>query len=321
MEALQTKSKFDVFADFYTMSCVGDASETPVLTPMTAELQAKNRWTNIIPVDATRVRLRARPGGTDYINANFIHLGDVRYIATQAPLSNTTDDFWQMCWEQDCRVIVMLCNLTEQKKIRCHRYWPVKVGEECQYGGGVVRLLKTATLPGLQLRRFQLTCSAGVKVITQLHYTEWPDFGVPDDTEAVRCIAEMFDYYTRGGGTGVVHCSAGIGRTGTFIAIHACLRELMRVGRCDVRAAVTTMRRCRLGMVQTQEQYLFIHVALRDAQDRFRSQEQLSRSQEAIELEHEQAAQLRTGLTKTDWEVVRLNMSAADLQVDASKVQ
>lgn len=289
------------------------------------------------------MRLAPRPGCSTYINANHVTLGDdERYICTQAPLPSTCDDFWRMCWEQDCRVIVMLCNLTERKKVRCHRYWPVKAGETQHYGGVAVALVKAATLPGLQLRRFQLLCGGVARIVTQLHYTEWPDFGVPDDTDTVRCIVEMYDYYTRGGGTGIVHCSAGIGRTGSFVAIHACLRALQRRGACDVRAVVASMRRQRLGMVQTAEQYLFVYQALRDAcnarlslaqsQDGSAAatatttttamsspamapqQQQMMQQQQ--QHQHEGAHALcQSGTGQCNWETVRLNMSASDLHV------
>lgn len=216
----------------------------------------------MIPVEATRVRV-----GTNraYINANYITPPNGRvYIATQGPLAETTAAFWQMVKEHDSRVIVMLCNLVERNKVRCHKYWP-KLDSSVRYGALTVKLVKTATLPGIQLRKMLITDRAGKETLCNMvQMTEWPDFGVPASTEHVRSLLDILDHYVVGGGPPVIHCSAGVGRTGAFIAIHASLSQLRQTGTCNVKETVRLMRQQRVGMIQTAEQYVFVYKALKD---------------------------------------------------------
>lgn len=242
-----------------------DEDKPPVYQLKDEDIQ-KNRWSNIIPVETTRVKLGGRRN--DYINANFVNASSNTYICTQGPLPETTADFWQMVYEQNSRVIVMLCNLVERNKVRCHKYWP-KHNESKRYGDIVVKFVKQATAPGLQLRKFHLfyrqESGTPDRVVTQIHYTEWPDFGTPDSTLAIRNVCEMYNHYSRGGGgPGTIHCSAGIGRTGSFVAIHSCLSDLFRFGACNVQQTVRSLRRQRNGMIQTAEQYLFVYQSLKD---------------------------------------------------------
>lgn len=96
---------------------------------------AKNRYRDVLPYDATRVRLRPPPGaspkdGDGYINANFVNMeiptsGIVnRYIAAQGPLPHTTADFWRVVWEQLATTVVMLTATVERGRVKCHQYWP-----------------------------------------------------------------------------------------------------------------------------------------------------------------------------------------------------
>lgn len=262
----------------------------PLYHIFNSEDATKNRFSNIIPVAHTRVKLHARPGRSDYINANYVTYGTYTYICTQGPLEETASDFWQMVYEQNSRVIVMLCNLVEKNRIRCHKYWP-RIDEVRRYGNVWVKFVKTASMPGVHLRKFHLyyanpnnindastlTQRSPDRQVTQLHYTEWPDFGTPYSSCHIRTLVEMFDHYISDSsntnvngnsspyGPGIVHCSAGIGRTGTFVAIHSCLRQLRSMGRCDVRDTVVSLRRQRVGMVQTAEQYVFVYQTLKDA--------------------------------------------------------
>lgn len=223
-----------------------------------------NRFANVLPAAQTLVRL----GSNGYVNANHVRLGVTSYIATQGPLPETTAAFWTMVYEQDSPVIVMLTNLVERNKVRCHRYWP-KASETKRFPGGLtVRLVKSATLPGVMLRKVALSDGSGrERHVTNVQLTEWPDFGVPQSTEGVRTVLDIMDYYRATSGASgppVVHCSAGIGRTGSFIAIHASLWQLRSTGRCNVRETVVAMRQQRPGSVQTSEQYLFVFRALKD---------------------------------------------------------
>ncbi len=170
-----------------------------------------------------------------------------------------------MVYENDSRVIVMLCNLVERNRVRCHKYWP-RQDESKRFGSLTVKLVKSATLPGIHLRKLVLTDAAGnERLITNVQMTEWPDFGVPESSEHVRNVLDILDHYlASGGGPPVIHCSAGLGRTGSFIAIHSCLTQLRVQGTCNVRETARTIRQHRAGMIQTAEQYVFVYKALKD---------------------------------------------------------
>ena len=163
-----------------------------------------------MPVAATRIHLANRRN--DYINANLVTLNSRDYICTQAPLMETTNDFWLMLVQQNCRVIVMLTNLVEKNRIRCHKYWPSKQGETRRYGALSVQLVKSALMAGIILRKFRVIDSAGnnERHVTQIQYTEWPDFGVPDSCDGIRQVLDIFDHYissSAGCGPVLVHCS------------------------------------------------------------------------------------------------------------------
>lgn len=252
------------------------ADPPPALVHLSPDDIAKNRWSNILPVAATRIRLGpSSSASSDYINANLVTHGSSSYICTQGPLAETCNDFWQMVYEQKSAVIVMLCNLVEKNRVRCHKYWP-KLNEAKKYGDLIVKFVKNATMPGLQLRKFHLFFVGNGhadksvldgppdRVVTQLHYTEWPDFGTPDSTFAIRSLFDLYNHYS-GSTPGVIHCSAGIGRTGSFVAIHAAMRDLFTFGAANVRELTQSLRQQRAGMIQTAEQYLFVYQTLRDA--------------------------------------------------------
>jgi len=144
------------------------------------------------------------------------------------------------------------------------------MGETRRYGKVHVTLIKAVTLPGVHLRKLRVVeggnnSSSAEHLVTQIQFTEWPDFDVPEVTTGIRSVLDIFNHYTTGvEGIPVVHCSAGVGRSGTFIAIHAALHQLRTTGLCNVRETVKSMRRQRAGMIQTAEQYLFVYNVLRE---------------------------------------------------------
>ncbi|KAF9088030.1 hypothetical protein BGX29_000494 [Mortierella sp. GBA35] len=201
----------------------------------------KNRYNNVWPFDHTRVKIKElEQGGDDYINASLLSppFGQRSYIATQAPLPSTFQDFWKIIWEQNSRVVVMLTREVEMGRIKCHKYWPTAqepvldlgavqvtfVSEYQPHGGSASVLVRQ-----MRLRHAQ-SPDVPERTITQLQYTGWPDFGVPETPLEVLQLIELADMHNTPASAGsmVVHCSAGCGRTGAFCVIDSVLSELKR---------------------------------------------------------------------------------------------
>ncbi|KAM9250428.1 LOW QUALITY PROTEIN: receptor-type tyrosine-protein phosphatase kappa-like [Cariama cristata] len=227
--------------------------------------QNKNRYKSIIPYDHCRVVLQPSDTGNGYINASYVdsYRSPRFFIAAQGPLSGTVVDFWQMVWQEKTSVIVMLTGLVEQNKTKCEQYWPE---EEQVYGDFTVTLNNTRTTTGLVTRVFclQKAGCALPRVVEQFHYLLWPDHGVPRNPAQLLCLVEVVN--KRGleapAGPVLVHCSAGIGRTGTFIALDFLLKMGKAEGKVDVFHCVQRLREQRVSMVQTKEQYTFLYEVL-----------------------------------------------------------
>ncbi|XP_061194974.1 receptor-type tyrosine-protein phosphatase epsilon-like [Saccostrea echinata] len=231
------------------------------------ENMVKNRYKTTFPYDHSRVILRTE-SGSDYINANYIEGADREreYIAAQGPKQNTLDDFWEMIWQENVFSIVMLTNLKEGTKVKCHQYWPdvnksrnydtvsVKLTEEKEYAFYIVRKMTARHNESKESR-----------TVTQYHYTAWPDHGTPDPL----FLIVFLDHVTRTGtnqnnSPTIVHCSAGIGRTGTYIALDTLERKGRKRKKVNVAEYVKKMRENRMNMVQTYEQYMVIFLALNE---------------------------------------------------------
>ncbi|XP_044165883.1 receptor-type tyrosine-protein phosphatase mu-like isoform X8 [Acropora millepora] len=227
--------------------------------------KSKNRYGNIASYDHSRVILEEIKGKSvsDYINASYIPTYDEEtmcYIATQGPTSVTVSDFWRMIWQEKCSVIVMLTNLVEQGKQKCEQYWPNDISE---YGGIKVTLLKTENFANYVIRSFFVIKGSEKRDLFQFHYTTWPDRGVPQNSTAL--LAFRWKVYARQQlteGPLVVHCSAGVGRTGTYIGIDAMLECAKDRDNVFIQNYVEVMRRQRPYMVQKEEQYVFLHEAV-----------------------------------------------------------
>ncbi|GIY79513.1 tyrosine-protein phosphatase non-receptor type 1 [Caerostris extrusa] len=250
-----------------------------------------NRYRDVNPFDHSRVRLQR--GDKDYINASLVKVPSANrsYILTQGPLPVTTGHFWLMVWEQKSKAILMLNRVIEKKKkkystnicnfvlrfpVKCHQYWPV--GSE--NGGSDDLILQDVHLKITFLnlknesyyvvRKFLLTDleSQDSREILQFHYTTWPDFGVPESPAAF--LNFLFSVRKSGVlnsnvGPPVVHCSAGIGRSGTFCLVDSCLVLIEQnndLNSINIRQQLLEMRHYRMGLIQTPDQLRFSYLAI-----------------------------------------------------------
>ncbi|XP_052320196.1 receptor-type tyrosine-protein phosphatase S-like isoform X2 [Oncorhynchus keta] len=234
----------------------------------------KNRYANVIAYDHTRVVLAPMEGsspgilGSDYINANYIdgYRKQNAYIATQGPLAETFGDFWRMVWEQRAASVVMMTRLEEKSRVKCDQYWPTRGSET--YGMTQVTLLDTMELATFCVRTFSLhkSGSSERREVRQFQFTAWPDHGVPEyPTPFLAFLRRVKACNPPDAGPVIAHCSAGVGRTGCFIVIDAMLERIRHERTADVYGHVTLMRSQRNYMVQTEDQYGFIHEALLEA--------------------------------------------------------
>ncbi|XP_035993939.1 receptor-type tyrosine-protein phosphatase S isoform X7 [Fundulus heteroclitus] len=230
----------------------------------------KNRYANVIAYDHTRVILAPIDSvlGSDYINANYIdgYRKQNAYIATQGPLAETFGDFWRMVWEQRTASVVMMTRLEEKSRIKCDQYWPSRGTET--YGMTQVTLLDTMELATFCVRTFSLhkSGSSERREVRQFQFTAWPDHGVPEyPTPFLNFLRRVKACNPPDAGPIIVHCSAGVGRTGCFIVIDAMLERIRHERTVDIYGHVTLMRSQRNYMVQTEDQYSFIHESLLEA--------------------------------------------------------
>ncbi|XP_032669119.1 tyrosine-protein phosphatase Lar isoform X6 [Odontomachus brunneus] len=231
---------------------------------------SKNRYANVIAYDHSRVILQTVDGmpGSDYINANYCdgYRKQNAYVATQGPLQETFGDFWRMCWELRTSTIVMMTKLEERTRIKCDQYWPTRGSET--YGQMTVTISDVQELATYCIRTFQV-CRVGYserREIKQLQFTAWPDHGVPEHPAPfLQFLRRVRSLNVPDSGPLVVHCSAGVGRTGCFIVIDSMLERIKHEKMIDIYGHVTCLRAQRNYMVQTEDQYIFIHDALLEA--------------------------------------------------------
>ncbi|XP_053440813.1 tyrosine-protein phosphatase non-receptor type 20 [Nycticebus coucang] len=221
----------------------------------------KNRYRDILPYDATCVLLGK---GKDYINASYIRIANYGeeyfYIASQGPLPGTVDDFWQMVLENNSNVIAMITREIEGGIPKCYHYWPSSLKKPLELEHFRVFLENYQMLQSFTIRKFQVVDkSKGIShFVIHLQFTKWPDHGTP-------ASADNFIKYVRYArkshltGPMVVHCSAGVGRTGVFLCVDVVFCAIEKNYSFNIMNIVTQMREQRRGMIQTKEQYHFCY--------------------------------------------------------------
>ncbi|XP_053320347.1 receptor-type tyrosine-protein phosphatase O isoform X2 [Spea bombifrons] len=227
--------------------------------------KTKNRYTNILPYDFSRVKLISshEEEGADYINANYIpgYSSLQEYIATQGPLPETRNDFWTMILQQKCQVVVMLTQCNEKRRIKCDHYWPF-TADPVRYGDVTVEMVSEEEQPDWAYRVFRISYADETHHVKHYNFTAWPDHGVPSANAAESLLQFVQMVRHKAAKTKwpiTVHCSAGVGRTGTFISLDRLMQHIRDHEFVDVLGLVAELRSFRMSMVQTEEQFIFIH--------------------------------------------------------------
>nr|XP_022309502.1 receptor-type tyrosine-protein phosphatase zeta-like [Crassostrea virginica] len=228
----------------------------------------RNRFRNTLPYDHSRVVL-TDPGGEDYINANYISnvQGDIKYIACQGPKPTTVKDFWRMIWQEKIHTVVMLTRTIEGDKRKCEQYWP-SLGRTIISGKVDITTVDETNYAFFTIRKLKVTNSqesiAEIRHLHHFHFNGWPDHGVPPTSQLLSFYFQVREQLNVEGRTSpiVVHCSAGVGRTGTFIAIDALAQNGVNTGNVNVTKYVSKLRRERMHMIQTVGQYITVYKCL-----------------------------------------------------------
>uniref|UniRef100_A0A182N519 protein-tyrosine-phosphatase n=1 Tax=Anopheles dirus TaxID=7168 RepID=A0A182N519_9DIPT len=237
------------------------------------ENMPKNRYPDIKSYDQTRVKLTPLNGlaGSDYINANFVigYKERKKFICAQGPMDATINDFWRMIWEQHLEIIVMLTNLEEYNKTKCAKYWPESTNDSIQYGELLITFQSLTYYADYIVRTLKVTkrsASSGEETsreISQYHYLAWKDFMAPEHPQGItKFINRINAEYSLQRGPILVHCSAGVGRTGTFVALDTLMQQLHEEGQVFIFNTICDMRYQRNFLVQSLKQYIFLYRAL-----------------------------------------------------------
>ncbi|CAG9531589.1 unnamed protein product [Cercopithifilaria johnstoni] len=228
-----------------------------------------NRYNNIVCYDHTRVVLKFNvPPDNDYIHANYVRTSlcnlPNNFICTQGPMDSTVNDFWRLVWQEKPKTIVMLCKVMESGKQKCSQYFPLNQGETKKYGMITVKNVRKTSSPSEKVfesieMNVSITGNTAV-VLTLFKWLDWPDFGVP--TSGMGMLRILRQIRDQPHSTAIIHCSAGVGRTGTIVACEICLKILLEGKDLNVLEVIKEMRGQRAGAVQTEGQYVYLHRTL-----------------------------------------------------------
>uniref|UniRef100_A0A8D9AQD1 protein-tyrosine-phosphatase n=2 Tax=Cacopsylla melanoneura TaxID=428564 RepID=A0A8D9AQD1_9HEMI len=237
-----------------------------------SENRTLNRYRDVIPYDHSRITLQRC--SNDYINANLVEIEQAnrKYILTQGPLENTIAHFWVMVWEQNCKAIVMLNKIIEKNQLKCSQYWPASSSSDLDLPDVnlSVHLDSEVNHSYFVTRHLRVTDKSSQEAprnVILFHYTTWPDFGVPQSPTALlrfmRAVRQS-GALDESSGPPIVHCSAGIGRSGTFILVDCCLKLIsdQKVDKVSVQEILLEMRHYRMGLIQTPDQLRFSYQAI-----------------------------------------------------------
>ncbi|KAG8438509.1 hypothetical protein GDO86_004901 [Hymenochirus boettgeri] len=215
--------------------------------------------------DFSRVKLvsLSADDGSDYINANYIpgYNWPQEYIATQGPLPETRNDFWKMILQQKSQVIVMLTQCNEKRRIKCDHYWPFTT-DPVNYGDITVEMVSEDEQPDWAFRVFRISYADETLCVMHFNFTAWPDHSIPTASAAesiLHFVQVVRQKASKTKGPITVHCSAGVGRTGTFISLDRLMQQIRDHEFVDILGLLSEMRSYRMSMVQTEEQFIFIH--------------------------------------------------------------
>ncbi|XP_031337800.1 tyrosine-protein phosphatase 69D [Photinus pyralis] len=231
----------------------------------------KNRYPDIKAYDQTRVKLSQVDGvlGSDYINANYVlgYKERKKFICAQGPMDTTVNDFWRLIWEQHLELILMLTNLEEYSKTKCAKYWPDKDESSKTFGNITVSHIQETRYSDFIVRELRLSKESGgreeERIISQYHYLVWKDFMAPEYPYGlIKFIKRMNEAYTSDKGSILVHCSAGVGRTGTLVALDCLIQQMAEEGHVTIFNTVCELRHQRNFLVQSLKQYVFIYRAI-----------------------------------------------------------
>lgn len=238
----------------------------------------RNRYSNVLPWDKTRVKLRTLPGGSDYINASTLRLADHTYIATQGPLLQTIHHFWAMCFDQSVQqdvgaiVIFMLAPLQERGVVKCDKYWPSEEdkafqlgeyldAENLAYGDLHLEWVSSEEKDLFTITTFNLSSGDTTRKVLHYYYGEWEDSMPPTKMGPLAALVDELNVARQAypGIVPIVHCSAGVGRTGTLIAYDHFRNVSSLEGDDPVFETAMKLREQRMMMIQTSKQYLFLY--------------------------------------------------------------
>ncbi|KAM4676019.1 phosphatidylinositol phosphatase PTPRQ [Discoglossus pictus] len=231
--------------------------------------RSKNRFTNIKPYNNNRVKLIADAGvpGSDYINASYVsgYICPNEFIATQGPLAGTVGDFWRMVWETRAKTIVMLTQCFEKGRIRCHQYWPEDNKPVTVFGDIVITKVVEDVQIDWTIRELKVERHGDFMMVRQCNFTSWPEHGVPENATALIHFVKMVRGNRPHENTPtIVHCSAGVGRTGVFVALDHLVQHINHHDFVDIYGLVAELRSERMCMVQNLAQYIFLHQCVVD---------------------------------------------------------